>query len=71
MNFDANITAGIYNPNADKMTAADPTATRTAVLTLRDLNKLKKLRAFRRLESLKRRDRLETIYGSSDGDNVI
>lgn len=65
MNFNEPTTAGLYNPNADKISQANPENTRTATLTLRDLNKLKKLRAFRRLESLKRRDRLETIYGSS------
>jgi hypothetical protein len=43
--------------------------TRKDRLTLRDLNKLKKLRAFRKLEMLKRQDSLAIIYGQGEGDD--
>lgn len=66
MTFDKPLPIGLYNPNADELNQAKPSDTRKAVLTLRDLNKLKKLRAFRQLESLRRRDKLETMYGSND-----
>jgi hypothetical protein len=59
----------MYDPDADILGAADIMDTRKDRLTLRDLNKLKKLRAFRKLEMLKRQDSLAIIYGQGEGDD--
>jgi len=58
----------MYDPDADVLGTADLMDTRKDKLTLRDLNKLKKLRAFRKLEMLKRQDSLAIIYGQGTGD---
>lgn len=52
-----------YDPDSDELNSADIMDTRKDRLTLRDLNRLKKLRAFRKLEMLKRQDTLSMIYG--------
>lgn len=58
-----------YDPDSDELGAADIMDTRKDRLTLRDLNRLKKLRAFRKLEMLKRQDTLALIYGQGGGDD--
>jgi hypothetical protein len=57
-----------YDPDSDELGAADIMDTRKDRLTLRDLNRLKKLRAFRKLEMLKRQDTLAAIYGQGGGE---
>jgi hypothetical protein len=71
MEFDSTqgIPKGMYDASADKLSSADIMDTRKNKLTLKDLNKLKKLRAFRRLEDLKRQDTLGIIYGEPAGDD--
>lgn len=68
--FDVMLPTGLYNPNEDKLDQASTDKTRSDSLTLRDLNKLKKLRAYRRLDALRRRDRIEVIYGKDDGNSM-
>lgn len=71
MEFDStqSMPSGMYDATSDKLNAADIMDTRKNKLTLKDLNKLKKLRAFRRLEDLKRQDTLGIIYGEpAEGD---
>lgn len=70
MEFDSTqgMPKGMYDASSDTLNAADIMDTRKNKLTLKDLNKLKKLRAFRRLEDLKRQDTLGIIYGEpADG----
>lgn len=59
---------GFYDPTSDEVSAAQIESTRKPRLTLKDLNRLKKLRAFRKLQDLKRQDHLATIYGQADDD---
>lgn len=62
--------AGLYDASSDTISTADIMDTRKNKLTLRDLNKLAKLRSFRKLEALKHEDSLELMYGdvgSEDG----
>lgn len=59
----------MYDKDDDVLGAADIMDTRKDKLTLKDLNKLKKLRAFRKLEMLKRQDSLAIIYGGGGGDD--
>lgn len=55
-----------YDPAEDKVNARLPTDTRKAKLTLRALNRLKKMRALRRLEGLKRQDLFGVMYAEPD-----
>jgi len=60
---------GYYDPQEDELGRYKKTDTRKSRLSLRDVNKLKKIRATRRLEKLQRNDMLELIYGTpGDGD---
>ena len=61
-------TYGYYSPEDDQLNRFKKTDTRKSKLTLRAVNKLKKIKATRRLEQLKRNDMLELIYGSGGGD---
>ena len=53
-----------YDAADDKFSQAQPTDTRKPRLTLRNLNKLKKMRAAQELENAMREDTLEIIYGT-------
>lgn len=55
-----------YDPAEDKVGVRKPSDTRKQPLTLRLLNRLKKIRALRRLEQLKREDLLSIMYASAD-----
>ena len=57
---------GYYDPNEDDLSRAKISDTRKKHFTLRELNKLKKIQASRRLEKLQRYDVLEIIYGQGD-----
>lgn len=57
---------GPYNPGDDKINGFSLDDTRKNEISLHDLNRLKKLKAYRHLEDLKRRDSLEMIYGTPD-----
>lgn len=57
---------GYYDPLEDELARASLKDTRRQHLTLRELNKIKKIQATRRLEMLQRQDSLELIYGQPD-----
>lgn len=67
--FDEPMAKGMYDATTDDVSVAKMDDTRKPRLTLRDLNRLKKLRAFRKLQDLKRQDQLAIIYGQGDGDD--
>lgn len=67
--FDQNSNPGMYSAANDTLTKRKIEDTRKDKLTLADLNRLKKLRAFRRLEDLKRQDLLSVIYGQPEEDD--
>jgi hypothetical protein len=54
---------GYYDPTEDKVNIRLPTDTRKPLLTLKHLNRLKKMRAVQKLENLKRQDLLKIMYG--------
>lgn len=54
---------GFTDPSKDDFTKRHLDDTRKPKLTLKLLNKLKKIRATRQLEQLKRNDLLQTMYG--------
>jgi len=58
---------GTYDPSEDKLNARRRDDTRKAKVTLKDLNRLKKMRAQKKLENLKREDLLGIIYAQDDG----
>ena len=53
-----------YSPENDNIEKAVASNTNSPILTLRHLNKLKKMRAAKDLENLMRADFMEIIYGS-------
>jgi|HigsolmetaAR202D_1030399.scaffolds.fasta_scaffold00633_6 hypothetical protein len=62
------VATGHYDPAEDRMNTRNLGDTRKPVLTLRKLNKLKKMRAVRQLEALKRQDLMAVMYGDADSD---
>jgi hypothetical protein len=56
----------IYDPSQDEVTNREPNDTRKPVLTLRHLNRLKRIRALNKLEGLKREDLLGVMYAAPD-----
>lgn len=67
---DQETAAGYYDPNADKMNQAHLGDSRCRVLTLRDINKLKKMRAKDRMEAEKKKDLLGVMYGLPEDDGA-
>lgn len=61
--------SAMYEPESDQVSAAHLDDTRKDKLTLKDLNRLKKLRAFRKLQKLKRNDTLAMMYSQPEGDD--
>lgn len=57
---------GYYDPNEDKINQRQRDNTRKTDLTLRDLNRLKKMRAQKKLQALKRQDLLGIMYGAPE-----
>lgn len=57
-----------YDPNEDKINNRSLGDTRKEKLTLRKVNRLKKMRALDRMENLKREDLLAVMYGEPEGD---
>lgn len=57
---------GYYDPSLDIVNQRKPEQIRKKVLTLRDLNKLKKMRAIRRLDKLKKEDLLAVMYSAPE-----
>lgn len=56
----------IYDPAEDEVGVRNPGQTRRTTLSLRHLNRLKKVRALRKLENLKREDLLGIMYAAPD-----
>lgn len=56
-----------YDASNDKFSQDNLSNTRRVHLTLRHLNKLRKKREMHNLENEIRKQRLEQIYGNSDG----
>ncbi len=57
-----------YDPERDHLNKAELGDTRKPTLMLSDVNRLKKLRALRRLEAMKKEDVLDIMYGESDDE---
>jgi hypothetical protein len=62
----SDVTTGMYDPAGDKFSRASLSDTRKPILTLRDLNRLKKMRALQQLERLKREDLLAIMYAAPE-----
>lgn len=56
----------IYDPARDEVGVRNPSKSRQPVLTLKILNRLKKTRALRKLEDLKREDLLGIMYATPE-----
>ncbi len=63
------LSEGFIDPNEDEFMKADPNDTRKPRLTLRQLNKLKKIRATNDLESVKKESLLGVMYGIPEEDD--
>jgi hypothetical protein len=59
---------GYYNPNADHVHGKQLGQTRAPKLTLRALNRLKKMRALKKMENMQRQDLLQAMYGQPEGE---
>lgn len=62
----ANPEADYYDSEDDVLNTRNLGDTRKPLITLRDVNKLKKIRALQQLNSLKRQDQLEIQYGTPE-----
>jgi hypothetical protein len=60
------INTAIYDPSQDEVGVRNLGQTRRPTLSLRSLNRLKKIRALRKLENLKREDLLGIMYAAPD-----
>lgn len=60
------IDTAIYDPSQDEVGVRTPQDQRKPKLSLRHLNRLKKVRALRKLENLKREDLLGIMYAAPD-----
>lgn len=66
------IDATFVNPDSDKIMQRDPRhSSRKSIITLRNLNKLKKMRAAKDLEMLMRSDFLEIMYAVPNEEGGI
>lgn len=61
---------GIYNPEEDKLSALNIEHNRKPKITLRHINRLKKIRATNKVEQLQKEELLSAMYGSKpeEGD---
>lgn len=59
---------GHYDINKDEINGRRPDDTRKKEIKLRDINRLKKMRAQNKLEALKRQDLLTVMYGGPGDD---
>jgi predicted RNA-binding protein with PUA-like domain len=60
------IETAYYDPQRDEINVRKPTDTRKPVLLLRDINRLKKMRAVQELERMQRADLLSVMYGAPE-----
>lgn len=63
---DNDVLTGYYDPTQDQITLRRPDQTRKPTLTLLHLNRLKKMRALKKLEDLKRQDLLGILYAPAE-----
>ena len=63
---DRDIMTGYYDPAEDKLNIRNTSQTRVPTLSLRHLNRLKKMRALKKLEDLKRQDLLGVLYAPAE-----
>jgi hypothetical protein len=63
------LSEGFIDPNEDEFLKADPDDTRKPRLTLKQLNKLKKIRATNDLETIKKESLLGVMYGIPEDDD--
>jgi hypothetical protein len=64
--------SGFYNPDDDAINKHDLDDTRKPVLTLKMVNRLKKIRSTKNLEMAKKQELLGIMYGSAGaGDEEI
>lgn len=59
---------GYFDPTQDHMERRSLSDTRKPILTLRKLNRLKKMRALSTLDNVKRQDLLGIMYGLPEDD---
>lgn len=57
------LSTGYYDPAEDRFNRRELSDTRKPIITLRHLNRLKKMRALKKLEQLQREDILGIMYG--------
>ena len=62
---------GYYQPEDDKVRTAKLGQTRRPILTLKRLNRLKKIRATRKLEQIKRAELLQIMYGQPEAEEFL
>ncbi len=62
------VSTGYYDPAKDENTKRKLGDTRKPTLTLRKINRLKKMRALNQLENLKRQDLLGVMYAVPEED---
>lgn len=63
------LTEGYIDPNEDEMFKQKADDTRKPRLTLRQLNKLKKIRATNQLEDVKKKDLISAMYGAPPAED--
>jgi len=63
---DNDVLTGYYDPAEDELNIRHTTDTRKPLLTLRHINRLKKMRALKKLEDLKRQDLLGVLYAPAE-----
>lgn len=59
----------LYDPNQDELRKAHLDDTRKPSLTLRMINRLKKMRASKRVEQAKKQEFLGVMYGKPKGED--
>ena len=67
---ESEISTGYYDPAEDSVEARKLDDTRKPTLRLRDLNRLKKMRALQHMERLEREDLLAVMYGAPADDGM-
>ena len=63
---DEDLLTGYYDPASDTLNMRKPSDTRKSILTLKHLNRLKKMRAVQKLENLKHQDLISIIYAQPE-----
>ena len=61
---------GYYNPEDDDLSRAHFSDTRKPVLTLKELNRLKRIRVTRKIDNAKKQDLLDVMYSVDDEEET-